>query len=58
QGIGTALMHHGEAWARARGDGKIGLQVFQSNQPGLALYQKLGYVSQSIWMVKPLSPTP
>ncbi|NET31122.1 MAG: GNAT family N-acetyltransferase, partial [Cyanothece sp. SIO1E1] len=27
QGIGTALMHHGEAWARARGDGKIGLQV-------------------------------
>lgn len=54
QGIGSALMHHAEAWARARGDRQIGLQVFQANQPALDLYQRRGYQAQSLWMVKPL----
>lgn len=54
QGIGSALMRHAEDWARARGDRQLGLQVFQSNQPALSLYQKLGYQTQSLWMVKPL----
>lgn len=53
-GIGRALMHQAEAWARQRGDRQIGLQVFQTNQPALRLYQKLGYRPQSIWMVKSL----
>lgn len=52
QGIGTALMHHAEAWARQRGDRQIGLQVFQTNQPALKLYEKLGYQSESVWMIK------
>ncbi|MDX2241249.1 MAG: GNAT family N-acetyltransferase [Leptolyngbyaceae cyanobacterium bins.302] len=54
QGIGTTLMHHAESWAQERGDRQIGLQVFQSNQAALALYQQLGYETQSLWMVKPL----
>lgn len=54
QGIGSALMRHAQDWARARGDRQIGLQVFQSNQPAVRLYQRLGYQTQSLWMVKPL----
>lgn len=54
KGIGKALMLHAEAWAKARGDRQIGLQVFQSNQPALNLYDRLGFRTQSLWMVKPL----
>jgi ribosomal protein S18 acetylase RimI-like enzyme len=54
QGIGSALMRYAEDWARERGDRQIGLQVFESNQPAISLYQKLGYAPQSVWMVKPL----
>jgi ribosomal protein S18 acetylase RimI-like enzyme len=56
RGMGSELMRHAEDWARARGDRQIGLQVFQSNQPALALYHQLGYQNQSLWMVKSLSP--
>ncbi|NJK65969.1 MAG: GNAT family N-acetyltransferase [Microcoleus sp. CSU_2_2] len=51
-GIGAALVICAENWARARGDRQIGLQVFLSNQPALNLYQKLGYQSHSISMLK------
>jgi len=54
QGIGSALMHQAENWAKARGDCQIGLQVFQQNQPALGLYQKLGFQPQWLGMVKPL----
>jgi ribosomal protein S18 acetylase RimI-like enzyme len=54
RGIGSALMHRAETWARNRGDGQIGLQVFQSNHPALRLYEKLGYHPQSLWLVKRL----
>lgn len=54
QGIGSALMHHVEAWAKAKGNRQIGLQVFQQNQPALRLYEKLGYQPQSISMIKPI----
>lgn len=56
RGVGSALMRHAEDWARARGDRQIGLQVFQSNKPALNLYQRLGYQTQSLWMVKSLHP--
>jgi GNAT superfamily N-acetyltransferase len=51
-GIGSALMRYVETWARERGDCQIGLQVFQTNEPALTLYEKLGYKVQSLWMVK------
>ncbi len=54
RGIGKALVHQAETWARERGDRKIGLQVFLSNQPALNLYQKLGYKTQALSMLKPL----
>ncbi|MBW4695920.1 MAG: GNAT family N-acetyltransferase [Lyngbya sp. HA4199-MV5] len=54
KGIGKALMLHAEAWATARGDRRMGLQVFQANQAALNLYQGLGFQTQSLWMVKPL----
>jgi GNAT superfamily N-acetyltransferase len=52
QGIGSALMHQAENWARSRGDRQIGLQVFQSNHAALSLYDQLGYQTRSLWMVK------
>jgi len=55
QGIGTALMRYVENWAIQRGDRQLGLQVFQSNQAALNLYNQLGYQTQSLWMVKSLN---
>jgi ribosomal protein S18 acetylase RimI-like enzyme len=55
RGIASHLMAQAERWANERGDRQIGLQVFQTNQPALALYEKLGYQTHSIWMVKPLT---
>ena len=54
KGIGRALMLQAEAWAIARGDRQMGLQVFQSNHAALNLYTSLGFHAQSLWMVKPL----
>ncbi len=54
RGIGRALMYYAEAWAKARGDRQIGLQVFQSSQAALSLYHSLGFQTQSLWLVKPL----
>lgn len=50
KGLGTALMAHAQQWAKQQGYGQIGLQVFEDNQSALALYQKLGYVSQARWL--------
>jgi ribosomal protein S18 acetylase RimI-like enzyme len=52
--IGTALMRYLENWARARGDRQIGLQVFQANTLAKDIYHKLGYQTQSLWMIKTL----
>lgn len=58
RGIGSALMHHAEAWARNRGDRQIGLQVFTQNQLALELYRRRGYQPLSLWMLKNLeTPT-
>ncbi len=54
RGIATALLHQAQAWARARGDYQIGLQVFADNPGAIALYQKLGYQTHSLWLTKPL----
>jgi ribosomal protein S18 acetylase RimI-like enzyme len=53
-GIGRALMGYAETWAKAQGYTQIGLQVFTTNQPAIDLYQKLGYQSRSISMMRDL----
>jgi ribosomal protein S18 acetylase RimI-like enzyme len=56
QGLGRALMLRAEAWASERGDRQISLQVFEHNGAALHLYQGLGYLPQSIALVKRLGP--
>jgi GNAT superfamily N-acetyltransferase len=54
QGIGRALMQHIEMWAKTQGYTQIGLQVFTTDRPAIELYQKLGYQSRSISMMREL----
>lgn len=56
QGIATALLEKAQTWAINRGDRQIGLQVFGNNQPALSLYRRLGFQSQSLFMLKSLTP--
>ncbi|MBO9997522.1 MAG: GNAT family N-acetyltransferase [Cyanobacteria bacterium SID2] len=53
KGIASTLVHYAERWARKRGDGQMGLQVFAENSAAIALYEKLGYRPLSWWMIKP-----
>ncbi|MGF1481294.1 MAG: GNAT family N-acetyltransferase [Cyanophyceae cyanobacterium] len=52
QGIAKALLQQAQQWAKARGDRQIGLQVFPHNQPALNLYQRLGFQTHSLLMLK------
>lgn len=54
QGIATGLIDQAQTWAQKRGDRQIGLQVFGNNQPAIALYQSLGFQTQSLQLLKPL----
>lgn len=54
QGIGSALLHQAETWAKSSGARQIGLQVFETNQPALSLYRSRGYQTKSLWLAKPL----
>jgi ribosomal protein S18 acetylase RimI-like enzyme len=54
RGIATALIHQAQSWAISRGDRQIGLQVFNSNQPALHLYHRLGFQTHSLLMLKSL----
>lgn len=58
QGLGTALLHQAEAWAKKNHDRQITLQVFCDNHSALALYRRQGYSPQAITLVKPLEPPP
>lgn len=53
-GVGKALLHQAETWAKKRGDRQIGLQVFVDNPKAINLYQNLGYETQSLLMIKSL----
>ena len=52
RGLATALIKIAEDWVIFRGDHRLGLQVFDSNQPALTLYDSLGFKSQSRLMFK------
>jgi GNAT superfamily N-acetyltransferase len=54
RGVGSALISQAEGWAQARGDHQLGLQVFATSQAALSLYQRRGYQTQSLWMIREL----
>jgi GNAT superfamily N-acetyltransferase len=43
QGVGTALLHEAEAWARAHGAARVELNVYDFNEPALRFYASAGY---------------
>ncbi|HEX8927664.1 MAG TPA: GNAT family N-acetyltransferase, partial [Actinomycetota bacterium] len=48
QGLGTALLRAGIAWARGVGAHKVALQVWPHNQAAIALYEKLGFQREGL----------
>jgi GNAT superfamily N-acetyltransferase len=53
RGLGRMLLEAAEAWARDRGYGAIGLNVFAANDRARAVYDHLGYRPETIhyWKV-------
>ncbi len=54
RGVAGALMHAAEEWARSRGYEMIALNVFEGNSRARAVYQRLGYLPETLRYVKPL----
>jgi putative acetyltransferase len=48
RGIGLALMHAAEEWARRAGVRKLELHVLPHNEAALGLYRKLGYREEGL----------
>ncbi|MBD2101177.1 N-acetyltransferase [Leptolyngbya sp. FACHB-261] len=58
QGIATALIKTGEAWAQTQAYRQVSLQVFADNPAALSLYERLGYQPLSLMLQKPLRQEP
>ena len=54
KGLGKELINIAENWAKEKGDRQIGLQVFINNKSAINLYEKLGYETESLSMIKRL----
>ncbi|MBD3882239.1 GNAT family N-acetyltransferase [Phormidium tenue FACHB-886] len=54
QGVGRALMHAGEAWARQQGYRLLTLNAFPQNERARSLYRQLGFEEDLIKYIKPL----
>jgi GNAT superfamily N-acetyltransferase len=52
RGVGTALMHRAEIWARASGYRRLSLNVFDGNGRARTLYERLGYRAETLHYVK------
>jgi ribosomal protein S18 acetylase RimI-like enzyme len=55
QGIGSVLMRKAEEWARLHNLDRIGLSVAVDNRVAVELYEKLGYIAETIRMYKNIS---
>jgi len=55
RGAGRTLVEAAEGWARSEGLDLITLNVFANNQRARALYQRLGYIPETLHYVKPLT---
>ena len=53
-GVGMALMKAAEQWARDRGLPVLSLDVWSANERGQAFYERLGYRSESLHLIKTL----
>jgi RimJ/RimL family protein N-acetyltransferase len=54
QGLARALLDAAEAWARSRGCDFITLTVFDGNRRARAVYERRGYLAETVTMRKPL----
>jgi GNAT superfamily N-acetyltransferase len=52
RGVGAALMEACEAWARDRGSRRFTLNVFDRNTRARSLYERRGYVPETVRYVK------
>jgi ribosomal protein S18 acetylase RimI-like enzyme len=48
QGVGSALIGAVVRWARARGFGRLVLEVGESNSPAIALYRRAGFAAEGV----------
>ena len=56
RGIARALIDATEAWARGRGHASVTLNVFADNTRARTVYQRLGYLAETVHYIKPLEP--
>ncbi|MGE0360788.1 MAG: GNAT family N-acetyltransferase [Vicinamibacterales bacterium] len=54
RGVGRALLDAAEGWARQRGHDFITLTVFEGNRRARRVYERRGYLAETITMRKPL----
>ena len=54
RGVGRALMAAGESWSRGRGHRLLSLNVFEANTRARALYERLGFATDTMKLVKVL----
>lgn len=54
QGIGRELIEGAEQWAAGRGYASITLNVFDQNTRAQAVYERLGYLPETLHYIKPL----
>lgn len=55
KGIGRRLMEQAEVWTKEQGYRLLALDVFAFNTHARSLYQRLGYVEETLKLVKDLS---
>jgi GNAT superfamily N-acetyltransferase len=53
-GVASRLMSAAEDWARSRGYRLLSLDVFADNRRAVEFYERRGFVSETLRMVKPL----
>lgn len=56
RGVGTTLLAAAEDWARRHGYPFLTLNVFATNEPARAVYEKVGFAADAVRYVKVLEP--
>jgi GNAT superfamily N-acetyltransferase len=54
-GVGTALIEAAVAWTKARSVASVGLHTDARNSGARAFYERLGFVEESVKLVKPVA---